>query len=111
MFDLINFDGSKVVQVSGETIEVYHTNLTCMLCNFHGANTFFGDIGKLEFAKNIIRDSKLLHQVFGGKFHHCYAFVQKLLVNSIMERITTSQPRLRQCLVLGTSDSTGISYS
>ena len=44
LFDLTNFDGSIVVQVTGEIIEVDHQNLTCMFCTFHGANTCFNDI-------------------------------------------------------------------
>ena len=61
LFYLINFDGDKVVQVACELLEVYHPNFTCMLCNMHGGNICFSDIGNLEFAKNLIRVSKLVH--------------------------------------------------
>ena len=36
--DLINFDDAKVVQVSGELLEVYRTNLNCMLWNLYSGN-------------------------------------------------------------------------
>ena len=36
LFDLINFDGSKVVQVVGDILELYCPNFTCMLCTLHG---------------------------------------------------------------------------
>ena len=77
LFDLINFDGAKLVQVAGDSLELYHPKLTFMLCTFHGGNTCFRDIGNMEFVKNIIRGSKLLHRVIGGKFHHCYDFFQR----------------------------------
>ena len=38
-FDLINFDGTKVVQVAGELLEVDLPNFSCVLCNFHVGNT------------------------------------------------------------------------
>ena len=55
LFNLINFDGYKVVQVAGESLDVYRPNLTCMLCTLNSGNTCFSDIGNMEFAKNIIR--------------------------------------------------------
>ena len=77
LFGLINFDGAKVVQVEGELLEVDRPNLTCMLCSFRSGNTYFSNIVKLEFLNNLIWGSNLVHQVFGGKFHHCYDFFQK----------------------------------
>ena len=77
LFDLVNFDGATVVQVAGEILEIDRPNLMSMLCCLHGGNTCFSDIGKLDFMKELVRESKLVHRVFGGKFHHCYAFFQK----------------------------------
>ena len=45
--DLINFDGAKVLQVTGEILNADCTNLTCMLFTLNGTNTCFMDIGKL----------------------------------------------------------------
>ena len=36
LFELINFDGTKVVQVEGDLLEVDRKNLTCMLRILHG---------------------------------------------------------------------------
>ena len=74
LFDLINFDGIKVVHVAGELLELDRTKLTCMLCTLNCGNTCFSDILKLEFSKNLIRGSKILLPVFGRKFYHCYEF-------------------------------------
>ena len=49
LFDLINFDSAKLVQVEGELLEVDRPNLTCMLCTLHGGNICFVEIGKLDF--------------------------------------------------------------
>ena len=57
IFDLINFDGAKVVQVAGGLIEVDFPNLVCMLCTFYGGNKCFRYIGKLEFVNNLVRGS------------------------------------------------------
>ena len=64
--DLINFDGAKVLQVTGEILKVDCTNITCMLFTLNETKTFSRDIGKLEFEKNLIRGSNLVHKVFGG---------------------------------------------
>ena len=64
LFDLINFDGAKAVQAEGEILEVYRPTFPCILCTLHCGNTLFSDIGKLNLEKNIIRGSKLVHQVF-----------------------------------------------
>ena len=40
-FDLINFDGAKLVQVSGDILELDRPNLTFILCTLHGGNTCF----------------------------------------------------------------------
>ena len=61
LFDLIKFDGTKVVQVAGELLEVKRPNLTCILLTLHGGNTCFRDIVNLEFLKNLIRGSKPVH--------------------------------------------------
>ena len=79
LFYLINFNGAKVVQLSGELLEVYHTNLTCMLVIFHGSNTCFSEIVNLDLLKNIIKGSKLVHRLFGEKLYHCYDFFQEWL--------------------------------
>ena len=94
LFDLTNSDGYKVVQVAGEVLEVDHQNLTCMLRTLHEGNTCFSDICKLDFVKNLIRVSNLLHRVFGLKFHHYYEFFQKLSVIS-SKSISTTLP---ECL-------------
>ena len=39
LFDLINFDGSKVVKVAGELLQVYRTKTTYRLCTLSGGNT------------------------------------------------------------------------
>ena len=77
LFDLTKFDGAKLLQVEVKLLEVNCLNLTCILCTLNGGNTCFSDIGNLELVKNIIRGSNLVHQMFGVKFHHCYAFFQK----------------------------------
>ena len=69
LFNLIKFYGATVVQVVGELLEVYRSNLTYILCTLHGGNNCFSDIGSMDFAKNLMRVSR--------KFHHCYAFFQK----------------------------------
>ena len=90
LFDLINFDGFKVAQVSSGLLDVDLPKLTCKLYTLHCGNTCFSDIVKLYFVKNIIRGSKLLHQVFDKKIHHFYAFFQKLSVSSSMAKSTTA---------------------
>ena len=61
LFDLIKFEGEKLVQVQDELLEVDLPNLTCMVCNFCGGNTCFSDIVKLEFLKNLVRGSNMVH--------------------------------------------------
>ena len=61
LFDLINFDGAKVVQVTGELLEVNPPNLTCIFLTLHGGNTCFRDIVNLEFLKNLTRGSMPVH--------------------------------------------------
>ena len=39
LFDLINFDGTKVVQVEGELLELDLPNLTYVLFTLNGGNT------------------------------------------------------------------------
>ena len=46
LFNMNNFDSAKVVQVTGEILDVYHTNLTCILSIFKYTNTCFSYIGK-----------------------------------------------------------------
>ena len=41
LFDLINFNGSKLVQVADEILEVYHSNTTFMLYTLHDARAGF----------------------------------------------------------------------
>ena len=64
--DLINFDGAKVLQVTGEILKVECTNLTHMLFTLNGTKALFRDIRNMEFEKNLIRGSNLVHKVFGG---------------------------------------------
>ena len=61
LFNLINFDGAKVVQVTGEILELDRPNLTCMFCTLYGAKICFSDIVNMEFVKNIFRGSNLVH--------------------------------------------------
>ena len=61
LFNLINFDGAKVVQVTGEILELDRPNLTYMLCTLYGAKICFSDIVNMEFVKNIFRGSNLVH--------------------------------------------------
>ena len=76
LLNLINFDGAKLVQVSGDILELDRPNLTFILCTLHGGNTCLSDIVKLEFLKSLLRGSNLLHRIFGIKFHHFYSFFQ-----------------------------------
>ena len=55
LFNLIKFDGSKMVQVVGELIEVYCQKITCMLHTLHCGNTCFIDIENMEFENILIR--------------------------------------------------------
>ena len=59
LFDLINFDGAKVVRVTVEILEVDNPNLTCMLFTLNGVNTCSSEKVNLDFVKNLIRVSKL----------------------------------------------------
>ena len=67
LFDLINCYGFKVVQVSDEILEVDFPNLACMFLTLHVSNTCFSDIVKMDFVKNIVRGSNVVHRVFCGK--------------------------------------------
>ena len=77
LFDLINFDASKVVQVAGGLLKADRPNLTCMLCTWNGGKELLSEIVNLKFVKNLIRGHNMVHQNFCVKFHRCYAFLQK----------------------------------
>ena len=57
LFNLINFDGRKVVQEEGDLFEVDWPDLTCMLCTFHGENTYFSDKVNWIFWTTLLGDT------------------------------------------------------
>ena len=76
--DVVMFDGSSNVQLSGETFKIHYPKVSVMRGVEHTVSLFFNDVSKIPVLDQTITAHKAIYNLFGSGIYHKNRSIFKL---------------------------------
>ena len=68
--DVVMFDGTSNVQISGELLKIQYPKVSVMSGVEHTVSLFFNDVSKIPGVNQIITAHKAIYNLFGSVVYH-----------------------------------------